>query len=187
VRPRLNRAVFVDRDGVVNHDVGHLTSVSQLTLFPDAAPALARLNRAGIAVVLVTNQSVIGYGELDLRGLARIHRELRRRLGAGGARIDAIYVCPHRPADGCSCRKPAPGLLLRAAGRHGISLPASVMIGDRPKDLEAASRARCGRRILVTTQHDEPVPAGLAHQAVPTLTAAVDAALVFLARVPPAT
>jgi D-glycero-D-manno-heptose 1,7-bisphosphate phosphatase len=184
--PRLYRAVFVDRDGVLNHDVGHLTSIAQLTLFRDAAPALARLNRAGAPVVLVTNQSAVGHGELDLRGLARIHQELRRRLAAGGARIDAICVCPHRPGDGCSCRKPAPGLLLRAAARHGISLPGSVMIGDRPKDLEAGLRAGCGLRVLVTTQQDETAPDGLAQHAVPTLAAAVDAALGFLTRDRPA-
>jgi histidinol-phosphate phosphatase family protein len=173
-------ALFVDRDGVLNRDVGLLMDPGQLELLPGVAGALARVNAAGIPVVVISNQSVLGRGLLGPRGLAPIHDELARLLAAGGAHIDAFFICPHLPAAGCSCRKPQPGLLLAAAEEHGLDLAASVMIGDRPKDLEAARRAGCGRRFLVGAHDDDRPPAGAADLEAATLADAVAEALPFL-------
>jgi D-glycero-D-manno-heptose 1,7-bisphosphate phosphatase len=178
----MTAALFVDRDGVLNRDVGLLTDPGQLELLPGVPAALARVNAAGIPVVLISNQSAVGRGMLGPRGLAPIHEELARQLAADGAHIDAIYTCPHLPADGCSCRKPEPGMLLAAATEHGLDLAASVMIGDRPKDLEAARRAGCGRRFLVGAHDDDRPEAGAADLEFATLGDAVDATLAFFAR-----
>jgi D,D-heptose 1,7-bisphosphate phosphatase len=149
------RAVFLDRDGVLVRDVDHLTSVSQLEILPGVPEALRRLHDAGWAVVVVTNQSVVARGWLTEDGLRDIHRELASRLAARGAVLDAIYYCPHHP-DGavaayrlaCDCRKPKPGLLLRAADDLDLDLGASVMVGDVPTDVEAGKRAGC-RTVLI--------------------------------------
>jgi D-glycero-D-manno-heptose 1,7-bisphosphate phosphatase len=173
-------ALFVDRDGVLNRDVGLLADPGQLELLPGVPAALARVNAAGIPVVVVSNQSVVDRGLLGPRGLAPIHDELARLLAAGGAHVDAFFICPHRPAAGCSCRKPEPGLLLAAAREHRLDLAASVMIGDRPKDLEAARRAGCGRRFLVGAHDDDRPPDGAADLEAATLGEAVAAAMPFL-------
>lgn len=149
------RAVFLDRDGVLIRDVNHLTAASQLTILPGVPEALRRLRDAGWAVVVATNQSVVARGWVTEDGLREIHRDLEARLRARGAVVDAIYYCPHHP-DGavaayrvaCDCRKPQPGLLLRAAADLEIDLAASVMVGDAPSDIEAGRRAGC-RTVLI--------------------------------------
>jgi D-glycero-D-manno-heptose 1,7-bisphosphate phosphatase len=166
---------------VLNRDVGHLVDPGQLELLPGVAAALAQVSAAGVPVVVVTNQSVVGRGLLGPRGLAPVHEKLARLLAAGGARVDAFAVCPHRPADGCPCRKPKPGLLLAAAAEHRLDLAASVMVGDRPKDLAAARQAGCGLVILAGAHDDDRPPAGAADLEVATLGEAVAAALPFLA------
>jgi D-glycero-D-manno-heptose 1,7-bisphosphate phosphatase len=155
--PTLRPAVFLDRDGVLIEEVGYLADPCQVVLIPGAGPAIASLNRAGIPVVVVTNQAGIARGYLSESRLAEIHGRLEALLAAEGARIDAIYYCPHHPTDGvapyrlqCSCRKPQPGMLLQAATDLGIDLPRSSMIGDKAVDLEAGARAGC-RPILVKT------------------------------------
>jgi mannose-1-phosphate guanylyltransferase/phosphomannomutase len=142
------RAVFVDRDGVLIRDVDHLTSTSQLEILPGVPEALRRLHGAGWAIVVVTNQSVVARGWLTEEALREIHRELALRLAARGAALDAIYHCPHHPEGSCDCRKPKPGMLLRAAADLGIDLAASVMVGDAPSDVEAGRRAGC-RTVLI--------------------------------------
>jgi len=148
-------AAFLDRDGVIIRDVGHLRAVRDVRLLPGAAQAIRRLNEAGVPVVVVTNQSAVGRRWLSLDILDGIHDELRRRLAAAGARLDAIYFCPHYPtaASGdlqveCDCRKPNPGMLLRAARELNLRLSDSVIIGDKLSDLEAGRRAGC-RTVLV--------------------------------------
>lgn len=174
--------LFVDRDGVLNRDVGHLVDPGQLEVLPGVPAALATVNSAGIPVVVISNQSAVDRGLLDPDGLALIHEELAQLLAAGGARVDAFYTCPHLPAAGCSCRKPEPGLLLSAAEDHRLDLAASVMVGDRPKDLEAARRAGCGLRVLVGAHDDDRPQDGAADLEVATLGEAVAAALPFLVR-----
>ncbi len=136
-----NRAVFLDRDGVVVEHVHYLSKPEELRLVRGAAQAVRRLRAAGFKVVLVTNQSGVERGYFSLRQLSIVHRRLRAMLARGGARLDAIYCCPHAPAPkgrGCSCRKPAPALFKRAARRFKIDLASSFVVGDSTSDLKAA-------------------------------------------------
>lgn len=136
-------AVFLDRDGTLNEEVDFLRDPAELRLLPGVADAVRRLNEAGLVCVVVTNQSGIARGLLDEADLAVIHAELERQLAGGGARLDALYHCPHHPDFGervdCDCRKPRPGLLRRAAQDLDLDLARSVVIGDSPRDLEAGA------------------------------------------------
>lgn len=148
-------AVFLDRDGVLNEPVvvdrrPHTpTSAKHLVLAAGAAEACQRLRDAGLLLVVVTNQPDIARGTRDRSDVDAIHHELHRRLC-----IDDILTCPHDDADGCGCRKPAPGLLHEAARRWGIDLRRSVMVGDRWRDIEAGRRAGCAT-VLVDRGYDE--------------------------------
>jgi D-glycero-D-manno-heptose 1,7-bisphosphate phosphatase len=151
------RAVFLDRDGTLNREIDHLHRVEDLELLPGTATALAHLHEAGFLLVVVTNQSAVARGLLTLPMLEEIHAELQRRLTAAGAPLDALYYCPHHPDEGdppfrcrCDCRKPAPGMLHRAAADLGIDLAASYMVGDTLTDLQAGWAAGC-RAVLVRT------------------------------------
>ena len=146
----MRAAVFLDRDGTVNREVEYLGEPSQLRLIPRAAQAIRLLNEAQVPVVLVTNQAGIGRGYYSLEAMEAVHRELGRRLAARGAHLDAVYYCPHRPDEGCECRKPRPGMLLRAAGEHGLDLSRCFAVGDKVSDLEAGWRVGC-RTVLVLT------------------------------------
>jgi len=150
-------AVFLDRDGTIVREVDYLRSVDQLRLLRGAAEAIRRLNEAGFVVVLATNQSGIARGLLTESDLQAVHDELQRRLAQRGAHLDAIYHCPHHPEASvqayrkrCRCRKPAPGLLQRAARELDVDLARSFAIGDSARDVEAGARAGC-RTILVRT------------------------------------
>jgi len=141
-------AVFLDRDGTLVEEMDFLTRPEQLALIPGAARAVRRLNARGLAVVVVTNQSAVARGMIDERELSAIHARLESMLAAQDARLDGIYVCPHHPSEGrgayrvaCDCRKPAPGLLLRAARELGLDLAASWIVGDSRRDLEAGAAA----------------------------------------------
>jgi len=138
------RAVFLDRDGTITVEGEWLTRHEDLVLVPGAAAALARLSAQGWLLVLVTNQSAIARGLITPAQLDAIHAVLRQQLAAGGARLDAIYYCPHHPTAGigaykveCECRKPKPGLVLQAAREHGLDLARCWMVGDAARDLES--------------------------------------------------
>jgi D-glycero-D-manno-heptose 1,7-bisphosphate phosphatase len=154
---RLRPAVFLDRDGTINEDVGYLSALQHLTIYPWAIDAIRLLNRAGYLVVVVTNQGGIGRGVIAADFVPLLHRELERRLATGGATIDGWYYCPHHPealveslrAD-CRCRKPATGLALDAARDLGIDLTRSWVIGDKWSDVQLGQRVG-GRVILVRT------------------------------------
>lgn len=153
----MHRAVFLDRDGTLNHDPGYISKPESFVLLPGAIEALRLLNRAGYLVVVVTNQSGIARGYFTEEGLLAIHQKLRREVGAGGAQVDAIYHCPHHPTAGdgpltraCFCRKPAPGMIYRAALDLEIDVGRSFMVGDGTGDVEAGRRAGC-RTVLVLT------------------------------------
>lgn len=145
-------AVFLDRDGTLIEEVGYLTDLRQLTLFPWTADAIRLLNRAGFAAVVVTNQSAIGQGLIDEAFLARAHAEIDEQLARGGARIERYYFCPHHPESRldayrqvCRCRKPGPGLVEQACAELNLDIERSWMIGDRWRDvccgLAAGTRA----------------------------------------------
>lgn len=155
-------AIFLDRDGTLNREVDYLRRVEDLELLPGVAPALRRLAEAGFALVVVTNQSGIGRGLLDEERLAAIHARLTRDLAAEGVELLDVLWCPHLPPEEpggveCSCRKPAPGMLLEAARRHGLDLHRSWMVGDSLRDAEAGVAAGV-RAALVRT--GKPLPDG---------------------------
>jgi D-glycero-D-manno-heptose 1,7-bisphosphate phosphatase len=157
-------AVFLDRDGTIVDELGFLDDPTRVRLLPGAARAIARLNGAGLPVLVITNQSGIARGLLDERILARVHARLAELLAADGAHVDGFYHCPHHPEVGgpCACRKPEPGLVLDAAREHGVDLGASWLVGDADRDLEAARRAGVPGRILVLTGKGEATHARLA-------------------------
>ncbi|MFP8877448.1 MAG: HAD-IIIA family hydrolase, partial [Myxococcota bacterium] len=152
-------AVFLDRDGTLNEERGHLSRPEQLELLPGAAGAVRRLNRAGLLAVLLTNQPVVARGECSEEELARIHARLETLLGVDGAYLDGLYYCPHHPDGGflgervelkgpCACRKPGTAMLERAAEELGIQRETSWMVGDRSVDLQLARNAKV-RSVLV--------------------------------------
>lgn len=146
----LRTAVFLDRDGTIAEEVGYLNHLSRFHIYPFAATAIRRLNEAGRPVVVVTNQSGVTRGFFPDELVHRVHERLILELAAGGAHLEAVYYCPHSTAEHCACRKPRPGMLLRAAREHGLELYGSWMVGDRYSDLEMAHAVGC-RSILVLT------------------------------------
>ena len=147
-------AVFLDRDGTIAEEVGYLNHPSRFRMFPFAAAAIRRLNEAGLPVVVVTNQSGVGRGYFPESLVHSVNELMKKDLAATGARIDAIYYCPHTSADQCDCRKPKASLLERAAREHSLDLPRSFVVGDRYGDIELARRVRA-RGILVRTGYGE--------------------------------
>ena len=136
------KAVFLDRDGTLNVDAAYASRYEQLAVYPESYEAVKKLNRAGLLAVVITNQSAVGRGLLNEDGLKDIHDRLSASFAGRGARLDAIYYCPHYslsadPLYGkeCDCRKPSPGLALRAAAELGIELSQSYMIGDKTEDM----------------------------------------------------
>jgi D-glycero-D-manno-heptose 1,7-bisphosphate phosphatase len=150
------RAVFLDRDGVINRTFWNgagtepPASLAQLDILPGVKEALEALRRAGFRLVVVTNQPDVARGKTSRETVEAINESLRSQLP-----LDSFEVCFHDDADGCDCRKPAPGLLLRAAARDGIDLTRSYLVGDRWRDIEAGQRAAC-TTILVDHDHSEP-------------------------------
>lgn len=148
----MNRSVFIDRDGTITKDKGYITDVSSLELIPGAARALNGFHSLGFLVILVTNQSAVGRGYITDDELAKIHERLKQLLSREGSHLDAIYVCPHHPDDGCDCRKPKPGLIRRACGDFDIDTTRSYIIGDQKADVELGRREAI-TTILVLTGH----------------------------------
>jgi histidinol-phosphate phosphatase family protein len=144
------RAVFLDRDDTIMEDVVYCKDPEDVRLLPGAAQGIRALADAGFLIVIATNQSGLGRGYFTEEELKAVHERLRDKLRAQGADFDALYYCPHRPEEGCDCRKPSPGLLLRAANDLGIDMNASYCIGDRKWDLEAG-RAVGAKTVLITT------------------------------------
>jgi D-glycero-D-manno-heptose 1,7-bisphosphate phosphatase len=150
-------AVFLDRDGTLTEEVGYVNHPSRLRLLPRAGEAVRRLNAAGVPAVVVTNQAGIARGYFNEDVLHAVNAELRAQLAREGAYLDALYFCAHHPSEGvppfrrqCDCRKPKPGLLLRAAAELDLDLGRSVMIGDKASDLEVGPAVNA-RGVLVLT------------------------------------
>ncbi|MCG3115698.1 MAG: lipopolysaccharide heptosyltransferase II [Candidatus Manganitrophus sp. SA1] len=147
-------AVFLDRDGTINHDVGHMDALHKYSMIPEAAEAIARLNRRGISVIIVTNQSGVARGIFDEEMIGQVHHHLKTVLAEAGAHLDGIYYCPHHPEIiPCTCRKPQMGMIERAISEHPIDLSGSYVVGDKPLDMGLARGGMKG--VLVRTGHGE--------------------------------
>jgi D-glycero-D-manno-heptose 1,7-bisphosphate phosphatase len=148
-------AVFLDRDGTVSEEVGYVNHIDRFKVYPWTADAIRKLNDAGTPVFLITNQSGVARGYFPEDLVKEVHRRLNEALAPNGAFLNGTYYCPHHPEGRkaayrmfCDCRKPAPGMLLRASRDHGIDLTRSYMIGDRYLDLETGFRVGA-RGVLV--------------------------------------
>lgn len=148
------KAIFLDRDGTINKYVGFLRDIDEFELLPGAVDAIRKINASDYLTIIVTNQPVIARGEVTVGQLEEIHNKMETLLGNEGAFVDAIFYCPHHPHKGyegevpdlkidCDCRKPKPGLLLKAAEAFNIDLQKSWMIGDSESDMEAGRSAGC--------------------------------------------
>lgn len=145
-------AIFLDRDGVIiENRPEYVRSWQEVEFLPGSLSALARLGRLPYLLVIVTNQAGIGRGLLSQATVAEINHRLVQKIESAGGRVDGIYVCPHKPEDGCACRKPQPGLILQAADELDIDLARSILIGDNLSDIGAGLAARVGQVALVRT------------------------------------
>lgn len=143
-------AVFLDRDGTINIDTGYLGDPAQLRLIDGAAHAIKRLNEAGIKIIVISNQSGVGRGFFTNADVTKVNERLVEVLAASGARLDGIYFCPHRPDDGCRCRKPETGLVDGAAREHAIGIKEGCVVGDKASDIGLARNLGV-KSILVLT------------------------------------
>ena len=147
----MKRVVFLDRDGVICRDrADYVKSWEEFRFIPGVKAALRKLREAGITVLVITNQSVINRGIVTREVLEGLHRRMVREVARSGGEISGIYYCPHRPDEGCDCRKPGTALLKKAARDHRLNLNHCVLLGDTLKDLEAGRGVGC-RTILVQT------------------------------------
>lgn len=164
------KAIFLDRDGTINRYVGFLRKIDDFELLPGTAEAIKRINESGYLAVVVTNQPVIARGEVTTAQLREIHNKMETLLGAEGAYLDAIYYCPHHPHKGyegeipelkieCGCRKPKPGMLLKAAEDFNIDLSRSWMIGDGENDVLAGQAAGCATALIGAGSYGQDVTA----------------------------
>lgn len=159
------RFVLLDRDGTINEEVHHLSDPDQLALVPGSLEALRGLRALGLGLVVLTNQANVGRRLLAEERLAEIHDRLASMLAGGGVELDAIYVCPHAPEDGCECRKPKPGMALAAAADHGFDTREAFVVGDHAADM-GLGRAIGATTIFVLTGHgEEEAASGATEQA----------------------
>lgn len=145
------KAVFLDRDGTINHDPGYISDPDKLLLLPGVASALARLKAGGFELIVISNQSGVGRGLFPVEALGPVHARMNELLAAEGVRIHHIYYCTHHPKEDCECRKPKPKLIRDAARDLGVDLSRSYMVGDKGTDLEAGRAAGLHAVALVRT------------------------------------
>jgi D-glycero-D-manno-heptose 1,7-bisphosphate phosphatase len=143
-------AVFLDRDGTINEEMGYVNHLSRFRLLPGTVSAIRLLNQAGVAAVLVTNQSGAARGYFPPALVQEVHRLLQQTLAQDGAHLDGIYTCLHGPEDHCPCRKPKPALILTAVRELNLDLARSYLVGDRYRDIETAANAGV-KGVLVLT------------------------------------
>jgi D-glycero-D-manno-heptose 1,7-bisphosphate phosphatase len=147
----IHPAIFLDRDGVINcNRSDHVKSLSEFEFLPGTREALRRLTQLGWPVVVISNQAVVGRGLVSQQTIEEINAHMIAGVQSVGGRIDQVFYCPHRPEEGCDCRKPRPGLLLRAADSLGLDLSRSFFVGDAESDVRAAQAVGC-RPVLVKT------------------------------------
>lgn len=177
-------AAFLDRDGVINVDHGYVSRAADFEWVPGVLSAARRLHQHGFALVVVTNQSGIGRGYFTEQDFLALTDWMRGEFEQAGAPVAGVYFCPHHPAAAlgslrvdCLCRKPAPGMLLRAAQDLDLALPDSVLFGDKPTDLQAAQAAGIPQRWLLATNGTDPLEPcadGLVTGSAPRLDLAVE-------------
>lgn len=167
-----NKAVFLDRDGVINHKAPegeYIERWDEMVILPGVGNAIKRLNEAGYRVIVVTNQRGVATGKVRLSDLDHIHKELIRRLAKNGATIDSIYYCPHDLDKKCGCRKPEPGMLHRAVDEFDIETRLSWMVGDSAADVLAGQKAGCRTALIsqgpnhISGEDADVVAADLSH------------------------
>ena len=160
------KAIFLDRDGTINQYVGFLRDIEQFELIEGAAEAIKKINTSGYLCIVITNQPVIARGEVTVSQLNKIHNKMETLLGMEGCYIDDIYYCPHHPHRGyegeipelkidCDCRKPKPGMLLKAAKKYNIDLSESWMVGDGENDIKAGKNAGCKTCLIGTGEYGQ--------------------------------
>lgn len=165
------KAIFLDRDGTINKYVGFLRDINQFELIEGVSEAIKRINASGYLCIVVTNQPVIARGEVTISQLDEIHNKMETLLGLEGAYIDGLYYCPHHPNKGfegeipelkfdCECRKPKPGMLLKAAEDFNIDLSGSWMIGDGENDIKAGANAGCKTCLIGEGQFGQDMTVG---------------------------
>lgn len=157
----MSKAIFLDRDGVVNRKVpegDYITRWEEVDFLPGVMEAVRRFNQASFLVVIATNQRGIARNRLIEADLQAIHARMINKFRQAGAIITAIYYCPHEVGVGCGCRKPDPGMLLRAAREHGIDLATSWMVGGTAADIEAGKRASCKTTWIGEIEHRSTAP-----------------------------
>jgi D-glycero-D-manno-heptose 1,7-bisphosphate phosphatase len=176
------QAILLDRDGVINRErADYVKSWGEFEVLPGALPALSRLSSLHVPILVLTNQSAIGRGLVSLATVDAIHARLQWLVHAAGGRIDAFYICPHHPVDGCACRKPKPGLLLQAAAEFNLDLTACIFVGDSYTDYQAAQAAGCDTILVQSGRQGSQLPALLAnHPPVPLVPDLVAAVLMIL-------
>jgi D-glycero-D-manno-heptose 1,7-bisphosphate phosphatase len=145
-------AIFLDRDGVIiENRPAYVRSLADVEFFPQALRALARISEKPYRIAVITNQAGVGKGIIPLAVAEQINRHIVEQVEKAGGRIDGVFLCPHSPGAGCSCRKPQPGLFWQAAQELEIDLSRSIMIGDTVNDLRAGQNAGVGELALVRT------------------------------------
>lgn len=160
------KAIFLDRDGTINKYVGFLRNINEFELLPGVAEAIRKINKSGYLAIVITNQPVIARGEISLEELKEIHNKMETLLGQEGAYLDGIYMCPHHPHKGyegerleykfeCECRKPKPGMILKAAKDFNIDLSLSWMVGDGESDIKAGIAADCKTALIGLGQYGQ--------------------------------
>lgn len=145
------KLIILDRDGVINHDSdAYIKSTEEWQPIDGSLEAIARLNHSGYTVVVASNQSGLARGYFDIETLSAMHQKMDQMLAKIGGQVDAVFYCPHAPDDGCTCRKPKPGLLLQIGQRYNVPLKEVVYIGDSITDIKAANNANA-QAVLVRT------------------------------------
>lgn len=145
------KLIILDRDGVINRDSdAFVKSPEEWVALPGSLEAIARLSQSGWTVAIATNQSGLARGLFDMNTLNAIHAKLHREVAALGGDVDAIFLCPHGPDDGCVCRKPLPGMMHDIARRYDISLAGVPAVGDSLRDLQASAQAGCTPWLVLT-------------------------------------
>lgn len=155
---KLNKALFLDRDGVVIDYIPYLSKPEQVTLPPGAGSALYQWQKAGYHLILITNQAGVGRGYFSLTDVEAVHHCIAQKYAEYGVTFDDIFLCPHHPDEGCDCRKPSPQMLKEAAEKHHIDLSSSYFLGDAPSDIEAAVQAGCQPLLVLTGRGKETLP-----------------------------
>ncbi len=148
----MNRAIFLDRDGVIiENSAAYIRSWADVKFIPSSLESLRKLNPQSYKIVIITNQSAVGRGVISLAQAQEINERVIAGIKEAGGRIDGLFMCPHSPEDGCNCRKPKPGLILQAAEALSLDLEHSIMIGDALTDIQSGQAAGIPTNILVET------------------------------------